>query len=160
MSDTKRVKEIDVLSLLKKVASRKKEMIIFVSVFFIIGVIVALEQQKRYTSYVVLAPDTTSMGMSQNLSDIAGAIGMDIGGGKSSVDAIYPDIYPDVFASTDFVVKLFDIPVKVKGQKKTYYNHILQDTEIPFWDYPKLWLIKMFSKKTPYRAPMSLTHIV
>ena len=38
MSDTKRVKEIDVLSLLKKVASRKKEMIIFVSVFFVIGV--------------------------------------------------------------------------------------------------------------------------
>ena len=113
MSDTKRVKEIDVLSLLKKVASRKKEMIIFVSVFFVIGVIVALEQQKRYTSYVVLAPEATSMGMSQNLSDIAGAIGMDIGGGKSSVDAIYPDIYPDVFASTDFVVKLFDIPVKV-----------------------------------------------
>lgn len=147
MSDTKHVKEIDVLSLLKKVASRKKEMIIFVSVFFVIGVIVALEQQKRYTSYVVLAPEATSMGMSQNLSDIAGAIGMDIGGGKSSVDAIYPDIYPDVFASTDFVVKLFDIPVKVKGQKKTYYNHILQDTEIPFWDYPKLWLIKMFGKK-------------
>ena len=147
MSDTKRVKEIDVLSLLKKVASRKKEMIIFVSVFFVIGVIVALEQQKRYTSYVVLAPEATSMGMSQNLSDIAGAIGMDIGGGKSSVDAIYPDIYPDVFASTDFVVKLFDIPVKVKGQKKTYYNHILQDTKIPFWDYPKLWLIKMFGKK-------------
>lgn len=57
-------------------------MIIFVSVFFIIGVIVALEQQKRYTSYVVLAPEATSMGMSQNLSDIAGAIGMDIGGGN------------------------------------------------------------------------------
>ena len=47
LSDTKRVKEIDVLSLLKKVASRKKEMIIFVSVFFVIGVIVALEQQKN-----------------------------------------------------------------------------------------------------------------
>ena len=60
MSDTKRVKEIDVLSLLKKVASRKKEMIIFVSVFFIIGVIVALEQQKSWLLYTSDAADERS----------------------------------------------------------------------------------------------------
>lgn len=164
MSDTKRMKEIDVLALLKKVLSRKKEMAIFISVFIVIGIIVALEQQKKYTSYVVLAPEATSMGMSQNLSDIAGAMGVDIGGGKSSVDAIYPDIYPDVFASTDFVVKLFDIPVSVKGNKKTYYDHILMDTKVPFWQYPRIWITEKFAKKDSVDAnkkvnPYCLTKI-
>ena len=145
--ESKASREIDVLAIIRKVLSRKKELCIFLSVFFTLGLIVALTQQKKFTSYVTLAPEATSMGMSQNLSDIAGAIGVDIGGGNSSVDAIYPDIYPDVFASIDFVVKLFDIPVNVKGITKTYYAHLKEDTKIPFWNYPSMWLTNMFAKK-------------
>lgn len=145
--ENKGSKEIDIIALIGKIFSRKKELCLFLFVFFVIGLIVAFTQQKKYTSFVTLAPEATSMGMSQNLSDIAGAIGVDIGGGKSSVDAIYPEIYPDVFASTDFAVKLFDIPVNVKGVRKTYYNHIKEDTKTPFWIYPSIWLSSIFAKK-------------
>lgn len=140
-------KEIDVLALIRKVMSHKKELAVFLSASFVVGLVVAFTGQKKYTSFVTLAPEATSMGMSQNLSDIAGAIGVDIGGGKSSVDAIYPDIYPDVFASTDFAVKLFDIPVNVKGIRKTYYNHIKEDTKTPFWSYPSIWIASLFANK-------------
>lgn len=149
MTSTKSLKEIDILALLYKVWNHKKELKIFLAVFFVMGIVVALSRQKSYTSQVILAPEATSMGMSQNLSDIAGAIGVDIGGGRSSVDAIYPDIYPDVFASSDFIIKLFDIPVTVNGKQKTYYNHIIQDTKAPFWEYPKYWILELLAKKEP-----------
>ena len=90
MEQGKKSRKIDLLAIWLKIWSNKKDLSVFLVVFLIIGIIVALGQQKRYVSQVVLAPEATSMGMSQNLSDIAGAIGMDLGGGSKTVDAIYP----------------------------------------------------------------------
>ena len=148
MEQGKKSKEIDLLAIWLKIWSNQKDLAVFLVASLIIGIIVALSQQKRYVSQVVLAPEATSMGMSQNLSDIAGAIGMDLGGGSKTVDAIYPEIYPEVFASSDFVVKLFDIPVDVNGVRKTYYNHLKEDTRIPFWSYPMIWIGNLFASKT------------
>jgi uncharacterized protein involved in exopolysaccharide biosynthesis len=142
-------KEIDIMGLAAKVWSEKKLLCGFVVCFAVIGVVYALNQQKTYTAEVRLAPEASSMGMSSSISDIAGMMGLNVSSGGNSVDAIYPEIYPEVFASSDFIVKLFNIPVTDKtGQHtKSYYNHLLQDTKAPFWNYPKYWLIKAFSKK-------------
>lgn len=139
--------EIDIISLVNKVLKAKKTLFICLSVSFILGIGYALGQQKRYTSSVVIAPEANSMGMSQSLSDIAGAIGMDLGSKSQGVDAIYPDIYPDIFASNDFIVKLFPIPVIVNGQKKTYYDHIIYDAKIPFYAYPFAKIGELFAEK-------------
>lgn len=142
-------KEIDMLGLFHKIISEKLLLIKFLVIFSLLGIIYALNTQKEYTATVVLAPEANSMGMSQNLNDIAGMVGLNIGGNNNSVDAIYPEIYPDVFTSSDFIIKLCDIPVKMKNGnvRKSYYNHIKNDNKIPFWDYPKIWLSKLFTKK-------------
>jgi len=147
MDNIKKSKEIDILALVAKVWEKKKTLYAFVAGFVCLGLVVALTQQKLYTANVVLAPEATSMGMSQNLSDIASMIGIGSGGGGNNIDAIYPDIYPEIFASSDFIVKLFDIPVNVKGVTKTYYRHIKEDTRTPILSYPKLWISKLFAKK-------------
>lgn len=140
-------KEIDVLTLMAKVWRKKKTLYAFVFVFMCLGVVVALTQQKMYTANVILAPEATSMGMSQNLSDIASMIGIGSSGNGNNIDAIYPDIYPEIFASSNFIITLFDIPVNVNGVSKTYYRHIKEDTKTSIFSYPKIWILKLFTKK-------------
>lgn len=136
-----KTKEIDVLALARKVLKEKFLLAKFMAVFAVIGVVYALSKPKEWTSVVVLASEATSMGMTQSLGDIASMIGIGAGG-SGSVDAIYPDIYPDIFVSSDFVLKLFDVKVRTKKnpELKTYYEHLDKDVPIPFWSYPRKWV--------------------
>ena len=156
MEETKKSREIDVLKLLKDILSEKKLLFKFVFVSAIIGVIVALSLQKEYTSQVVLAPELTSggLGMSGTLSDMASSFGIDLGAMNGGVDAIYPEIYPDVLASSDFIITLFDVPVKLKkGKETTYYKHIREDSKPAFWEYPKIWISEALKKKEKPKKP-------
>jgi hypothetical protein len=151
-TDNKRNKsnEIDVIGIASKVLKEKKTLGVFVSVFAIIGIIVALNTQKEYTSTVVLAPEiTNSSNLPESLGDIASMVGVDFSSKGSSMDAIYPEIYPEVFASSDFIVNLFGVHVKQENDltSKTYYNHLIKDRHIPFWSYPGIWIGKLFQKK-------------
>ena len=125
--------EINIIELVNKVLKEKKTMLVFITFSLVLGIGYAIGQQKRYTAFVTIAPEANSMGMSQSLSDIAGVIGVDLGSSNTGIDAIYPEIYPNIFASKDFVIKLFNIPVVYKGEKKTYYNHILKDEKTPYY---------------------------
>ncbi len=147
--NNKHSKEIDVLNCVLKVYHNKISLLIFVVSFAIIGVVYALNKEKTYTAEVLLAPEATSMGMSQSISDLAGLIGVNGGSGSNSVDAIYPDIYPEVLSSTDFIVKLFNIQVRPLkgGDSKTYYKHILLDHKIPFYKKPINWIMELFSSE-------------
>lgn len=136
-------KEIDIIGIVNKVLKEKKLLLFFTGVAAVVGLIVALNTPKSYTSNVVLAPEISGAGsMADNLSDLASMVGVNLSSKGAAVDAIYPEIYPDVMASSDFIIKLFD--VKVRQQKdptqKTYYAHLTQDAKIPFWDYPMIWL--------------------
>lgn len=147
------IKEIDVLGLIRQVLHEKKLLLGFVIVFLIAGIVYAFNTAKRYTSSVVLAPEMSGMGMSASLSDLAGMVGVELGRGNSSVDAIYPDIYPNIFNSSDFITDLFDIQVTPQkgGEPRSYYNHIKKDSHIPFWEYPKrmvlLWIASLKKKE-------------
>ena len=137
-------KEIDIVGVVRAIWREKKLLFVFVSVFAVMGVVYALNQAKRYTAMVILAPEMSGMGMSSSISDIARMVGVELGKGNSSVDAIYPEIYPDLFASTDFIVDLFDVPVCLQKShvEKSYFNHIIQDSKIPFWKYPQVKLME------------------
>lgn len=139
--------EINIIGLVNKVLKEKRTLAVCVIISLVLGIGYAIGQQKRYTAFVTIAPEASSMGMSQSLSDIAGVIGVDLGGNNTGIDAIYPEIYPNIFASKDFVVNLFNIPVVYKGEKKTYYNHILKDEKIPYYKIPYMYLISLFKQK-------------
>lgn len=143
-------KEIDVISLVMKVLKQPKTLMKFIGVAAIVGVVVALSIPKSYTASVVLAPEMSSagLGMSESLGDLASSFGIDLGT-KSGMDAIYPELYPEIFASTDFVLDLFPVKVRLKDDNslKTYKEHLMKDSKMPFWSYPKVWLMKLLKKK-------------
>jgi len=139
--------EINIIELINKVLREKKTLALSFVVSLFLGICYAIGQPKTYTATVTIAPEANSMGMSQSISDIAGAIGMDLGGSNKSVDAIYPEIYPNIFASKDFVTKMFSIQVEVNGQKKTYYDHLLNDVKVPYYKIPMKYILSFLPKK-------------
>lgn len=142
--------EIDFLKLGLTILKHWKSLALFLLVSAVLGCIVALNTPKTYTAEVILAPEMNSggMGLSGNLADMAANFGIDLDT-KSALDAIYPELYPDILSSPDFLLKLFDVPVRLKTDDKirTYKYHLTKDGKQPFWVYPKAWLINMFKKK-------------
>lgn len=149
----KKENEIDIIALVKKIFAKPKVLAIYVSVSVAIGVVVALSTPKEYTASVVLAPEMSGggLGLSGGLADMASNLGIDLSSGAKGLDAIYPEIYPEIFTSTDFVRGLFSVKVRTAktNEEKTYYTHLMKDTKIPFWQYPKMWLAKKMKKKDP-----------
>ena len=158
------MKEIDIIKYIKIVFSDKKALFTSILSAGLIGIVVALNTPKSYTSSVVLAPElSSSMSMSGGISDIASMVGIDLGSASGGMDAIYPQIYPEIFASNDFVLSLFNLKVRTleDNTEKTYFNHLTEDQKIPFWSYPGIWISSLLSteensKKEPLN-PFKLT---
>lgn len=145
-----KIQEIDVIGVIQKVLQAKKTLAIFVVIFALWGVVVALNTPKEYTSQVILAPEISGAGgMAESLSSLASMVGVNLNSKGSSVDAIYPEIYPDVMSSNDFIISLFNIKVRREKevQERTYYDHLTKDLFIPFWAYPQIMIGKIFASK-------------
>ncbi len=128
--EEKNNKEIDLFASISKILKGKKTVALFVLVFSIWGIIVALTNPKSYTSEVVLAPEmnTGGIGLSESLSSMASTFGIDLGG-KTAMDAIYPEIYPTVIVSSDFIISLLDVQVYLLNDstQRSYYHHIANE---------------------------------
>ena len=75
----------------------------------ILGIIVALCQDREYRVSVTLAPESSGGSSRSSLSSIAGMFGVNIGGGSSSPDAMNITLFPDIAASTPFLTSLFEV---------------------------------------------------
>lgn len=150
MEETRKTREIDVIGMVMKLIPEWKFIAKVVMVTAVIGVIVAINTPKEYTTNVILAPEMISggLGLSENLADMAASFGIELNS-KAQMDALYPGIYPEIFASTDFIISLFNIPVCQKEDtiKKSYHDHLLVDEKVPFWKYPLVLINYIFKKK-------------
>lgn len=150
MDTEKKTMEIDVIASVKKIITARKSLTVSVISGVVLGIIIAFSTPKTYTSEVILAPELSSggLGLSSNLMDMASSFGVDLGSTNKSMDALYPEIYPEILSSYDFIHGLFDVPVRLKNDNttRTYFRHVTVDTKIPFWQYPKAWLAKLSAK--------------
>ncbi len=150
------LREIDLIASAKIVFSEHVLLAKFLAVGTVVGLVVALCTPKAFTSDVVLAPELSAggLGVSGSLADMAASFGIDLGNTSKSMDAIYPEIYPEILSSYDFLSKLFTVPVRLKDDntERTYIDHLKLDTKTPFWQYPKIWLNNMLKPKDTYGA--------
>lgn len=150
--EEKKHKEIDVLALAKQILSEKRTLAKFVAAFAAVGLVVALNTPREFTAHTVLAPEMSSggLGLSSNLADMASTFGINLDK-KSSVDAIYPELYPDIFASTGFLMDLFEMKVRTKDDDtpRTFLYHITNEQKVPFWMWPRIWLTQLLKKPEP-----------
>ncbi len=143
-------KEIDIIALFKALWIERILVIKVCVACAIFGVFMALNSPKVYTTNVILAPESSDPSSSlSKLGGLTSMLGLKMGATMSS-DAIFPELYPHVLASTDFQLSLFDIPVRTLENEntKTYYRHLIEDSFIPVWRWPQIWLSKLFEKKS------------
>ena len=120
---------------------------------FILSCIWILPQPRYYSTEVSIAPESSEAGAAGGLASLAANFGLDIGGNSS--DAIYPQLYPDLMSSTDFLVGLLDIHVTtLEGDVSTdYYTYLREYQKKNYLTYPFIWVknrIKdLIKKKDP-----------
>jgi capsular polysaccharide biosynthesis protein len=139
MAETK----FDFVRAVHKLVKERRLVIIITLVMAVIGIFMAISSPKTFNSTVVLAPELTNTNrMSESLGSLTAMIGIDLNSmNNHNVDAIFPEIYPKVVTSPDFVVQLWNCPVTLEdGTTKSYYEHICEDRFSPFWAKPFEWI--------------------
>lgn len=104
------------------------------------GTFVAFSIPKFYRSSIMLAPEESQNSLGGSVSSLASMVGLDMKLGTN--DAIYPEIYPDVIHSTEFLTGLFDAPVMTRDErvKTNYRTYLTKHQQTAWWDVPVDWI--------------------
>lgn len=132
---------IDLKKIITLLWSKKKTFVKVWVITFILSCVWILPQPRYYVCEMMLAPETSDDNAMGGVGALASSFGLSLGGGS---DAIYPELYPDLMSSTDFVVSLFDIPVvSLDGTINTdLYNYENKCQKTAFYNKPKSWIKK------------------
>lgn len=150
---------IDYGKIFHEIMKKKKLYLKTLPVAFILACIIIFPQPRYYVSDVKLAPEGMEEMDAGSLSSIASSFGINIGGGAN--DAIYPMLYPELFESPEFIVKLLNIQVEYTREDeptiKTDYYTYLRDYQQKNWltypfKYAVKWVKGLFSSKKGGRA--------
>ena len=108
--------EIDLMEYARKLWAARKLLFKVAGIAVIVGVVIALTTPKQYTASVTLAPESSKAG-GGGLSGIASMLG--VGGNiGSDADALNIQLYPNIVASTPFILDLMDTPVKTIDEEQ------------------------------------------
>lgn len=142
---------IDLRKIASTLWSNKRKFFKLWACTFVLACIWILPQPRYYTSEVKLAPEINGEEIGGGLSSIASSFGINIGGISGS-DAIYPELYPELFENPEFIVGLYGIQVitqdhEVQTDYFTYIKKHQKKNPItwPFLKF-KTWLSGLFGK--------------
>lgn len=138
---------INIPVLLNIIAEKKKAIATCFFVTAVVAVIVSFSIPRIYKSNVTLAPESSVAGGFTNFSSLAEMVGINLNM-TSNGDAIYPEIYPDLIRSNDFLVSLFDVEVTSLDSTihTTYYDYIQNQQKAPWWTLPINWILDLIPK--------------
>lgn len=135
------MQEEDVLSvdfkILFRILWREKWLIIGITLLAgLFGLIYANNIREEFVSQGKILPEAQGKGSSLGqISGLAALAGVDLGSMGGGVDAIRPDLYPEVLESTPFFIELLKATVTTKDNKRInfekYYNLAIEENKIP-----------------------------
>ncbi|MBQ0025499.1 MAG: chain-length determining protein [Bacteroidales bacterium] len=137
---------IDLRKIYHRLKEKKRQMLVVAAVAFVLSCIWIIPEPRIYRTDVTLAPEAGSSGMS-SLGSLASSFGISLSG-MSSSDAIYPTLYPDIMQSTDFVIGLFEVPIKTLDgtEGMDYYTYLLPENQkTSIFKRPFFWIIRKIS---------------
>ncbi len=135
---------IDIRKIVIKIWHRRKVFKKVLPIVFLVSCVFILFVPRYYTCSVMLAPELENSMSGSSLSSLASSFGVNLNSGMTT-DAISPLLYPDLMASTDFIVNLF--PVKVTTDEGDlsvdYYTYMLRHQKESIWGIPFRWVMGM-----------------
>lgn len=142
---------IDWKEVYRRVVENKKTFVKVWVITFILSCVWILPQPRYYTAEVSVAPEAADSKGVGDLASLASSFGVNLG--NASSDAIYPQLYPDLLSSTEFLVGLLDVNVKtLEGDVDTdYYTYLTQYQKknillIPFYAV-RNWIKRTFGSQ-------------
>lgn len=121
---------IDWAKYLKLAIQNWRKIAIVTFCFAVLSVVIALSQKRQYSVSVTLAPEIQgSARNSGSLGSIASMLGVNLGSGSSSADALNITIFPEIAKSTPFLTQLFDVelnPMPVLPKDKIEARRVLE----------------------------------
>lgn len=131
---------IDIGQILKLLVRRKKFFFKLWIATFVLSCFWIFPKPRYYDATVVLAPEMAGENADGALSSLASNFGFNLNG--SVTDAIYPQLYPDLIASNNFIVSLFDIPVKSIDNEVNcdLYTYLAKKQKVAFYSIPYIKL--------------------
>ena len=147
--DSKKLININMAEVVRTLYADRKKVCIYSMVAGVIGVALAFGTPKVYKSTAILAPEESGNGFSGSISSLASMVGMNMKIGQTG-DALYPEIYPDLMESTDFIVGLFPIKVTTKKTHEpyTYQDYIQNHQKLAIAEYPQALIANLIDKLT------------
>ena len=109
--------EIDLMEYARKLWAARKLLLKVAGIAVIVGVVIALTTPKQYTASVTLAPEA-SKGGGGGLSNIASMLGVGGLNMGNDADALNIQLYPNIVASTPFILDLMDTPVSTMDEEQ------------------------------------------
>lgn len=108
---------------------------------FVLSCIWILPQPRFYNCDVKLAPEMNGEDVGGGLSSIASSFGFNLGG-MSGQDAIYPELYPDLFESPEFIVGLYGVQITTKDHELTtdYFTYMKEHQKKNPLTFPLVWV--------------------
>ena len=104
---------------------------------FVLSCAFILPVPRTYDVSVMLAPETENSVSGGALGSLASSFGFNMGSMMGN-DALYPMLYPDMMASTDFIVGLWNVRVRnLEGDIDTdYYTYLTKHQKQTFYKIP------------------------
>lgn len=135
-----------VWGMLKKVWNNRRIFYWVLPITFVLSCIWILPQPRTYTCVTTVAPESSDESMGGSLASLASSFGINIG--SNGQDAIYPQIYPNLFESTEFLVELCDIRITTKdGELQTdYFDYLKNHQKINVLLYPLYWTMNQINQ--------------
>lgn len=152
-------KSLDLEKIIRTLRENKKKFYKLWIYTFVLSCIWIFPQPRYYTSSVALAPEMNGEDAG-GLSSIASSFGFNIGG-MTGQDAIYPELYPELFGSPEFIVSLYGIQIKTMGKEDeesiqtNYYTYIRKHQKKNWLTLPYYWLISQISNLISPKEPSS-----
>lgn len=117
-------------------------------IFAILGIWVAFQIPKIYKANVKLAPETNTNNLLSGVSSLASMVGL-YNDANPNGDAIYPEIYPVLMSSNDFIIGVLSVPVETldKSVHTTYYDYLKKHQKQTWWAKQTSEINKYFTKK-------------
>lgn len=136
----------DFIKLLK---NNKQHYLKAAGITFVIAVIYVFSLPKEYTASTTLAPEFTAGSSLNGLGGIASMAGIDLSKMTAEEDAFFPDLYPAVIQSTEFINHLLGMQVTtLDGTVKTDLKDYLANYQsLPWWSYGVLAIKNLLPKK-------------
>ncbi|MFL0104350.1 Wzz/FepE/Etk N-terminal domain-containing protein [Tenacibaculum maritimum] len=118
--------EIDLLELYKIIREGKKTVIRFIVCFGLIGLFIAIFQEKEFTASTTVVPQVSGKKVGGNLGGLAAIAGINLG--EDTSGSIPPSLYPEIVQSVPFRKELLDVSIKFSGvNKMVTYREYYED---------------------------------